>query len=183
MTSERPIWRWISRGTSPHLPRGCSRRLPAVPCASATRATPVPASRPTAVTPPVRRRSVTGATLTFNVNGSGSPVPGSGVSAVVFNLTAIGPTKRTVLTAFAGGTTRPTASNVNIAGGTSGRPQSGHRSGDMQRGQLHGLDLEQRRFRQHCGRHRRLVHHRIRRVIHSPDGSRAGVRHAIRERR
>ncbi len=55
-----------------------------------------------------------GATLTFNVNGSGSPVPGSGVSAVVFNLTAIGPTTRTVLTAFAGGTSRPTASNVNV---------------------------------------------------------------------
>jgi len=55
-----------------------------------------------------------GGTLTFNVNGSGSPVPGTGVSAVVFNLTAIDPTVRTVLTAFAGGTTRPTASNVNL---------------------------------------------------------------------
>jgi hypothetical protein len=54
-----------------------------------------------------------GATLTFNVNGSGSPVPGTGVTAVVFNLTAIGASERTVLTAFAGGTTRPTASNVN----------------------------------------------------------------------
>jgi hypothetical protein len=54
-----------------------------------------------------------GATLTFNVNGSGSPVPGTGVSAVVVNLTAIGASERTVLTAFAGGTTRPTASNVN----------------------------------------------------------------------
>ena len=54
-----------------------------------------------------------GATLTFDVNGSGSPVPGTGVSAVVFNLTAIGASQRTVLTAFAGGTTRPTASNVN----------------------------------------------------------------------
>jgi len=55
-----------------------------------------------------------GGTLTFNVDGSPSPVPGTGVSAVVFNLTAIDPTVKTVLTAFAGGTTRPTASNVNI---------------------------------------------------------------------
>ena len=53
-----------------------------------------------------------GATLTFNVNGGGSPVPGTGVSAVVFNLTGIAPTKGTVLTAFSG--SRPTASNLNI---------------------------------------------------------------------
>jgi hypothetical protein len=52
------------------------------------------------------------ATLTFNVNGSGSPVPGTGVSAVVFNLTAINPTVGTVLTAFTG--VRPEASNVNV---------------------------------------------------------------------
>jgi len=54
-------------------------------------------------------------TLTFAVNGSGSLVPGSGVSAVAFNLTAIAPTLPTVLTAFAGGAARPTASNLNVA--------------------------------------------------------------------
>jgi len=54
-----------------------------------------------------------GATLTFNVNGSGSPVPGTGVSAVVFNLTAIAPTVKTVLTAFTG-SPRPVASNLNV---------------------------------------------------------------------
>jgi hypothetical protein len=55
-----------------------------------------------------------GATLTFNVNGAPSPVPGTAVTAVVFNLTAIGASQRTVLTAFAGGTARPIASNVNV---------------------------------------------------------------------
>ncbi len=54
-----------------------------------------------------------GGTLTFNVSGSGSPVPGTGVSAVVFNLTAISPTVKTVLTAFTG-STRPIASNINV---------------------------------------------------------------------
>lgn len=54
-----------------------------------------------------------GATLTFKVN---PPAPGSAVTAVVFNLTGIGPTKNTVLTAFTG--SRPTASNLNINGGT-----------------------------------------------------------------
>jgi hypothetical protein len=54
-----------------------------------------------------------GATLTFNVHASGSPVPASGVSAVSFSLTAIGPTARTVLTAYPGGSVRPAASNLN----------------------------------------------------------------------
>ncbi len=54
-----------------------------------------------------------GATLTFNVNGGGSPVPGTGVTAVVFNLTGIAPSVPTVLTAFTG-TPRPLASNLNI---------------------------------------------------------------------
>ena len=54
-----------------------------------------------------------GATLTFNVNGGGSPVPGTGVTAVVFNLTGIAPSVPTVLTAFTG-TPRPQASNLNI---------------------------------------------------------------------
>src|ERR1700722_20184162 len=55
-----------------------------------------------------------GQTLTFAVNGIGSPVPAA-VSAVVFNLTAISPTISTVLTAFAGGTGMPNASNLNVA--------------------------------------------------------------------
>ena len=58
-----------------------------------------------------------GATLTFNVHGSGSPVPASGVSAVSFALTAIGPTAPTVLTAYPGGSTRPLASNLNAPTG------------------------------------------------------------------
>jgi hypothetical protein len=53
--------------------------------------------------------------LTFDVNASGSPIPTSGVSAVVFNLTAIGPTVRTVLTAYPGDlTSHPNAANLNI---------------------------------------------------------------------
>jgi hypothetical protein len=56
-----------------------------------------------------------GATLTFNVHASGSPVPASGVSAVSFSLTAIGPTARTVLTAYPGNSTRPAASTLNAA--------------------------------------------------------------------
>jgi hypothetical protein len=55
--------------------------------------------------------------LTFNVSAPGSPVPASGVSAVVFNLTAIAPTANTVLTAAAGGSSQPTASNVNLVAG------------------------------------------------------------------
>lgn len=72
---------------------------------------------------PANRCNVSGAspigtntTLTFNVNGSGSPVPGAAVSAVVFNLTGIGPTRTTDLTAFTGAT-KPTASNLNINAG------------------------------------------------------------------
>jgi hypothetical protein len=74
---------------------------------------------------PANRCNVSGAspigtntTLTFNVNGSGSPVPGTAVSAVVFNLTGIGPTRTTDLTAYTG-VTRPTASNLNINAGAS----------------------------------------------------------------
>jgi len=53
-------------------------------------------------------------TLTFAVNGEGSPVPAT-ASAVVFNLTGIAPTLSTVLTAFAGSTSRPNASNLNLS--------------------------------------------------------------------
>ena len=53
-------------------------------------------------------------TLTFAVTGSGSPVPAT-ASAVIFNLTAISPTVSTVLTAFAGSTPKPNASNLNVA--------------------------------------------------------------------
>src|ERR1017187_4012528 len=55
-----------------------------------------------------------GSTRTFAVSGMGSPVPGTGVTAVVFNLTAIGPTVSTVLTAFAANTAKPNASNLNL---------------------------------------------------------------------
>jgi hypothetical protein len=53
--------------------------------------------------------------LTFNVSASGSPIPSSGVTAVVFNLTAIAPSVRTVLTAYPGDLpSHPTAANINI---------------------------------------------------------------------
>jgi hypothetical protein len=49
------------------------------------------------------------------VSASGSPIPSSGVSAVVFNLTAIAPSVRTVLTAYPGDlASHPTAANINI---------------------------------------------------------------------
>jgi len=54
-----------------------------------------------------------GGTLTFDVHTAGDGIPATGVSAVVFNLTAIGPTTGTVLTAFPG-PSRPTASNLNV---------------------------------------------------------------------
>jgi hypothetical protein len=55
---------------------------------------------------------------TFNVHTLTDNVPASGVTAVVFNLTAIVPSKTTVLTAYPGNVTRPTASNVNVNAGT-----------------------------------------------------------------
>jgi hypothetical protein len=58
-----------------------------------------------------------GSPLTFDVHGSRSPVPASGVSAIVFNLTAIAPTANTDLTAYAGGTPKPLASNLNLLKG------------------------------------------------------------------
>jgi hypothetical protein len=60
-----------------------------------------------------------GVVLNFNVTSSGSPIPNAGVTAVVFNLTAIGPTARTVLTAYPGptGSSRPNASNINLNAG------------------------------------------------------------------
>src|ERR1700722_20275431 len=53
-------------------------------------------------------------TLTFAVNGYGSTVPAA-VSAGAFNLPAISPTISTVLTSFAGSSSKPNASNLNIA--------------------------------------------------------------------
>ena len=55
--------------------------------------------------------------LTFDVHASGSPVPATGVSAVVFNLTAIAPSTGTVLTAYPSGGAEPTASNLNVPAG------------------------------------------------------------------
>jgi DNA-binding beta-propeller fold protein YncE len=55
--------------------------------------------------------------LTFDVHGSGSPVPATGVSAVVFNLTAIAPTAPTVLKAYPSNVGTPTASNINLPAG------------------------------------------------------------------
>jgi hypothetical protein len=59
-----------------------------------------------------------GGVLTFNVHTATDNIPASGVTAVVFNLTAIAPTRSTVLTAYPSNVTRPTASNVNVNAGT-----------------------------------------------------------------
>ena len=59
-----------------------------------------------------------GGVLTFNVNS----IAASGVTAVVFNLTAIGPSTGTVLTAYPGGTSRPTVSNINANAGAGRYP-------------------------------------------------------------
>ena len=56
-----------------------------------------------------------GTSLSFNVHTAGDGVPATGVSAVVFNLTAITPTISTVLTAYPGLTTAPNASNLNVS--------------------------------------------------------------------
>ena len=63
------------------------------------------------------RPIVVGHPLTLDVHGSGSPVPSTGVSAVVFNLTAISPTADSVLTAFPTGAPAPQASNINVLAG------------------------------------------------------------------
>jgi sugar lactone lactonase YvrE len=56
--------------------------------------------------------------LSFVVSGSGSPIPSSGVTAVVFNLTAINPSVRTDLAAYPGDLAHPpTVSNVNLEAG------------------------------------------------------------------
>jgi hypothetical protein len=60
----------------------------------------------------------TGPVLTFNVHTLTDGVPSSGVAAVVFNLTAIAPSVRTVLTAWPAGVTEPLASNINLEKGT-----------------------------------------------------------------
>ena len=57
---------------------------------------------------------VTGAST---CGGGASGIPSSGVSAVVFNLTATDVTAGTFLTAYPGGGTRPTASNLNLGAG------------------------------------------------------------------
>ncbi|HET7740093.1 MAG TPA: hypothetical protein VFL67_05540 [Mycobacterium sp.] len=53
-------------------------------------------------------------TVHLQVTGRGG-VPASGVSAVVLNVTATAPTRSGYVTAYADGTTRPTASNLNYA--------------------------------------------------------------------
>jgi hypothetical protein len=57
-----------------------------------------------------------GTTRNLDVTGVGG-VPATGVSAVVVNLTAVGATTGTHLTAWASGGQRPTSSNVNVAVG------------------------------------------------------------------
>jgi hypothetical protein len=57
-----------------------------------------------------------GSTLELNVRGVGG-VPGSGVTAVVMNVTVTEPTGPSFLTVFPKGVSRPTASNLNYVGG------------------------------------------------------------------
>ena len=54
--------------------------------------------------------------LDLQVTGRGG-VPGSGVSAVVMNLTAVSPTAGTFVTAWPAGQARPLASNLNVVAG------------------------------------------------------------------
>ncbi len=85
---------------------------------SATRAQPVaalPANQCNTGGPLADRA---GGTLTFNVHTATDGVPATGVTAVVFNLTAINPSSFTVLTAYEQGTTRPNASNLNLNANT-----------------------------------------------------------------
>ena len=63
------------------------------------------------------RPVLAGHPLTFDIHGSGSPIPSTGVSAVVFNLTAILPTAGTVLTAYPSNVSTPKASNINLPAG------------------------------------------------------------------
>lgn len=55
-------------------------------------------------------------TLVVDVTGVGG-VPASGVGAVVLNVTAVGASSPTHLTVFPAGTTRPSASSLNVFGG------------------------------------------------------------------
>jgi hypothetical protein len=54
--------------------------------------------------------------LDVQVNGAGA-VPGTGVGAVVLNVTATGPTAQSFLTVWPTGSARPTASNLNFSPG------------------------------------------------------------------
>ena len=57
-----------------------------------------------------------GGVQTVQVTGRGG-VPGSGVAAVVLNLTVTGPTRASYLTAWPSGATRPVVSNLNFVAG------------------------------------------------------------------
>ncbi|MGW4158062.1 FlgD immunoglobulin-like domain containing protein [Streptomyces sp. NPDC004788] len=57
-----------------------------------------------------------GGTVTLQVAGHGG-VPATGVSSVVLNVTATNATANTYITAYPYGTTRPTASSLNLAAG------------------------------------------------------------------
>lgn len=59
---------------------------------------------------------VAGATVELQVTGQGG-VPATGVSAVLLNLTAVGPSSAGYLTAYPTATPRPLASNLNFAAG------------------------------------------------------------------
>jgi hypothetical protein len=59
----------------------------------------------------------TGSVLVVPVDGFGG-VPSTGVSSVVLNVTAVNPSLPSFLTAYAGGTGRPLASNLNFTRGT-----------------------------------------------------------------
>jgi hypothetical protein len=62
------------------------------------------------------RPAAAGATTTVKVTGLG-PIPASGVSAVVLNVTVTSPTSAGYLALHAGGTSRPSGSNLNYRPG------------------------------------------------------------------
>ncbi len=77
-------------------------------------------TRPTGVTVDGQQQATgafgAGETRTLPVANRGG-VPASGVTAVAVNITAINPTATSFVTAFPTGTTRPNASNLNLAAG------------------------------------------------------------------
>ena len=121
---------------------------------SATRAQRVAASRQTSATTGGRSPIAANGALTFNVNAIRSPVPATGVTAVVFNLTAIDPSSAHRADRVRQGT--------DEARCVEPQPQRQRRRAEPRdragatrlRGDVHRQHLEQRRIGQCRGRRR-----------------------------